>query len=404
MAKHWVEFANALALTFGPSQTVFGPGGKFLTRGRRSEPSNMPNRSWIFALVCAWFCGVCSGASTPAGSGRYNIEQWTTEEGLKENTVIAMTQTRDGYLWLGLFNGSLVRFDGLNFTPFDESNTPGLDNSPIVYLFEDSRSNLWVGTATSGVVLIKNGQVIPQSAIGRSREGRLMSACEDAAGGVWLYTADGQLFRERDGQMEQGKIPTLGGRSSCRAMVTEKSGLVWVGTDWQMFGINPNPGAGKNFLEQVLPVTNRLDFLLASKAGGYWRFAGGEIEKWTGEHFDQSYGHYPWNPALTRINCACEDHAGNLVVGTAGEGIWLIDATGKIEPSHISGAQGLSSDTILSVCVDQQDSLWVGTDGRGLNRVTRQVFAVVPETQGITCNRFAKTIRAACCSANSAAA
>ena len=45
-----------------------------------------------------------------------------------------MTQTRDGYLWLGTING-LVRFDGVRCTVFNEDNTPGLGSSPIVSLF-----------------------------------------------------------------------------------------------------------------------------------------------------------------------------------------------------------------------------------------------------------------------------
>src|SRR5260221_8635035 len=41
------------------------------------------------------------------------------------------------------------RFDGLRFSAFDESNTPELNASPIVKLFEDSHGNLWIGTDRS---------------------------------------------------------------------------------------------------------------------------------------------------------------------------------------------------------------------------------------------------------------
>jgi len=59
-----------------------------------------------------------------------------------------MIQTHDGYLWLGTLNG-LVRFDGVQFKVFDEHNTPGLTSGRIVYLFEDSKTNLWIGTETA---------------------------------------------------------------------------------------------------------------------------------------------------------------------------------------------------------------------------------------------------------------
>ena len=110
-----------------------------------------------------------------------------------------MTQTQDGDLWLGTLNG-LVRFDGIRFTIFDESNTPGLSSSRIVHLFEDSQKNLWIGKLeTAGAALVKNGKVISLD-IGRGRrEGRLMATCEDSLGAVWLYAADGELCRYLNG-------------------------------------------------------------------------------------------------------------------------------------------------------------------------------------------------------------
>src|SRR5947207_15994912 len=103
----------------------------------------------------------------------YSIDIWRPdEEKLTQSSVIASTQTRDGYLWLGTLNG-LVRFDGIRFSVFDESNTPGLNSSRIVSLFEDSRGYLWIGTETAGVALAKDGHVTSLD-IGRGgRERRL---------------------------------------------------------------------------------------------------------------------------------------------------------------------------------------------------------------------------------------
>ena len=56
---------------------------------------------------------------------QYIHDVWQTEQGLPQNAVEALCQTRDGYLWLGTQEG-LVRFDGVRFTVFDRRNTPGL--------------------------------------------------------------------------------------------------------------------------------------------------------------------------------------------------------------------------------------------------------------------------------------
>src|SRR5580698_9253935 len=109
----------------------------------------MPNKSWTFVIAGLLLCGFLPDNSAASGA-HYSVKTWTTDEGLPQNSVIAMTQTRDGYLWLGTLRG-LARFDGVRFTKFDEDNTPELKSSRIVRLFEDSKSNLWIGTDTAGV-------------------------------------------------------------------------------------------------------------------------------------------------------------------------------------------------------------------------------------------------------------
>ena len=42
---------------------------------------------------------------------QYRFDQWTADTGLPQNSVYAIKQTRDGYLWLATVDG-LARFDG----------------------------------------------------------------------------------------------------------------------------------------------------------------------------------------------------------------------------------------------------------------------------------------------------
>lgn len=69
---------------------------------------------------------MCSSAF--AQSPAYQVDHWTTDNGLPQNTVTNIIQTRDGYLWLATFDG-LARFDGVRFTVFNKSNTPGINSS-----------------------------------------------------------------------------------------------------------------------------------------------------------------------------------------------------------------------------------------------------------------------------------
>jgi ligand-binding sensor domain-containing protein/signal transduction histidine kinase len=349
----------------------------------------MPNNLWIRAAVRLLFCFLpFTARAAPAdfspGHPRFYIDVKDSRQGLPQNSVIAMIQTRDGYLWLGTYGGGLARFDGTSFQPFNEGNTPGLPGNTIVFLFEDSRSNLWAGTDTGGAVLIKDGRVTSLG-IGRgSREGRLVSACEDGTGAVWLYTADGQLWRYQDEKFK-AYLLERGRASFCRVAIAEQKGPVWVGMDWGQSAIDP--AAARNQAELPvatnLPVNlNRLDFLLASAQGGYWRLADGHVQKCRANQVVRDFGPYPWDPAQTRIASACEDREGNLVVGTFGDGVYWFDAEGKA--AHLSKDSGLSNNTILSLCADREGNLWAGTDGGGLNRVRRRVFDVLETSSGLS--------------------
>jgi len=183
-------------------------------------------------LTIAGLCLLAAASDLrAAATARYNVVPFGTTKGLPSGAVLAVTQTRDGYLWVGTLSG-LARFDGLQFVPFNENNTPGLNSSRIVSLFEDSKSNLWVGTETAGVVVVDTQGKVTAVGIGRgSREGRLVAACEDSSGGVWLYTANGQLRRYRNGKLDLDAGRVGPDRpSNCRALIADESGFIWVGT------------------------------------------------------------------------------------------------------------------------------------------------------------------------------
>ncbi|MGH2524969.1 MAG: ligand-binding sensor domain-containing protein, partial [Anaerolineales bacterium] len=194
----------------------------------------MANVRWILPLAGLLLWPVSLGAAAAGdatrNARRFSIEPWTDERGLPENSVIAMTQTRDGYLWLGTLSG-LARFDGSQFTVFDEVNTPGLGSSRIVSLFEDNEGTLWIGTDTAGIYQAREGKLSRFEGFGGiGSRGRLVSACQDSLGAVWLYTAGGELARHLNGNVDVWRVgPYL--PSNFRAVIAEPSGRVWVGWD-----------------------------------------------------------------------------------------------------------------------------------------------------------------------------
>jgi signal transduction histidine kinase/ligand-binding sensor domain-containing protein len=333
----------------------------------------MLKNCWIVAArwVLLLFCG---SNLIAAQDSRYPIDGWDTEKGLPEMAVFSVTQTHDGYLWVGTGDG-LARFDGVRFRRYEENNMPGLSGSKVVKLFEDRGRHLWVATETSGVMLIDpDGKVLSLPLGDANRTGPLVSICEDRAGSVWFRMAKGQVYWYAQGKAHQIV-------DNCRALVADDSGLIWIASqDGRLIGMGPvgNALAAPVFTVSYEFPAGSVDLLVASKRGGYWCLANGRIQKWKLDHLEKDFGPYPWNLGAVAWT-ACEDSDGNLIVGTFGDGVYWQKPDGQLRR-----VDGLPHSFILSVFVDHEGSLWVGSNGGGLNRVKRQSFDVLEGTAGST--------------------
>jgi len=92
-----------------------------------------------------------------AARARYRFDHWTTDNGLPQNSVYGIVQTQDDYLWLATVDG-LARFDGVRFTVFNKSNSPGIVNNRFISLFKTAGGDLWAGTEESGAVRFHGGR------------------------------------------------------------------------------------------------------------------------------------------------------------------------------------------------------------------------------------------------------
>ena len=99
----------------------------------------------IFSLLLG-SCVTAVALDSPRELSQFGHEVWLTENGLPQNTVHAIAQTSDGYIWIGTEEG-LARFDGVKFTVFDKQNTPEIKSNYIRSLLADRQGALWIGTA-----------------------------------------------------------------------------------------------------------------------------------------------------------------------------------------------------------------------------------------------------------------
>jgi signal transduction histidine kinase/ligand-binding sensor domain-containing protein len=133
-------------------------------------------------------------------SAQYRFDQWTTDNGLPQNSVYDITQTADGYLWLATVDG-LARFDGVRFQVFNRSNSPGIANNRFISLFEDAHGDLWAGTEESGVTRMHAGGFETFSEAAGLSLGLVYRIVGDAGGNPIFGRAEPETFRFADGKV-----------------------------------------------------------------------------------------------------------------------------------------------------------------------------------------------------------
>ncbi len=84
------------------------------------------------------------------------IDQWTTDNGLPQNSVTGIARTPDGYIWFTT-NEGLVRFDGVRFKVFNRSNTPEIPNNRMSGAFADKSGTIWMSTEEGEILSYEKG-------------------------------------------------------------------------------------------------------------------------------------------------------------------------------------------------------------------------------------------------------
>src|ERR1051326_852418 len=167
----------------------------------------IPNRDLslvrtLASLLAAWMV-YGPGRSARAAEGpetQYRFNTWKTEQGLPQNSVKSIRQTRDGYLWFGTRFG-ISRFDGVTFQIYDRFNTPVLseDDNCLAIAEELPKGTLWFATP-SGIVGYHDG-TFERFKLGNGRDDdRIFSMCLCRDGGTWIATAKG-LYHFNDGTL-----------------------------------------------------------------------------------------------------------------------------------------------------------------------------------------------------------
>src|SRR5271157_4040955 len=342
----------------------------------------MEGKRSVGVLACLIGALVLSAAKTegsldPAKAiTQYTHDVWQTEQGLPQNTVPAIVQTRDGYIWFGTELG-LVRFDGVRFTVFDEANTPVIKSNIVVALVEDHQGRLWIGTQGGGLACLQDGKFTTYTTANGLSNDSVLSLYEDRQDSLWIGTDGGGLDRFKDGRFTVYTTKTGLVNDAVFSITEDRQGSLWIGTHGGLNRLKDGvftTYATKDGLKNGYVKSVREDrqgrLWIATNGGGLSQLNGNRLTTYTTK--DGLSSNEVWT--------LYEDSQGTLWIGTSG-GLDRLKG-GRFEA--YTSKDGLSNDAVWSIFQDREGSLWVGTAGGGLNRLQEGKFTTFSSQEGLS--------------------
>ena len=383
------------------------------------RPFPAPVSALCLLLAALTFWSLPAGHAQAATRDFY-FTTLAREQGLRQNTVTAIVQDRQGFVWVGT-QGGLHRYDGQRYTSFrhDPRDVATLPDSFVASMAVGQGDVLWVGTnsqyvarldlATGHVRRFDPGDetapaqrqvmaLLPQGdrvwvatpaglrvldpRDGRSRTVLRLAAVPQrsrqalvpaAGGGVWFGTPGGLYRVQADGRSQR-----IGPAEPVRSLQAGADGDLWVG---RLDGIH-RLGNGADRLERVWPAdgagagVHDIQALARAPDGWIWAASYGEglvrLDPATRaarliSSNDESESQLPEDAISTLF----VDTGGILWVGGTFRGVAVADTRGT-RFNYVLGAgateAGIAADSVRAIVQDDDGSLWVGTDTAHLLR------------------------------------
>jgi signal transduction histidine kinase/ligand-binding sensor domain-containing protein len=314
---------------------------------------------------------------TPSGLARFegsNFSHFTTTNGLPNDFVSNVHVARSGTVWITT-RGGICQFknDKPELVQF-QTDSPGR-NPESLGVYEDRRGKLWAFGDTYLVNLTDNKH-LNHFGSGDAASTRIWSLCEGRNGELWIGTSGKGLYCFAEDKFLPATLHNGEIDSDVRAICEDRQGNLWLGTHGD--GLVRLQPRNINVLDVNDGLPNRSPVCIAitpdSRAVVGFNSAG--LYAGTAGNFAQ----FPARPSLqNQVSSLCITPDSNVWVGTPGAGLYCV---AQQRMMHLTTADGLSDNAIVSLGAEANGSVWVGTASH-LHRVFNGVIDSFGETEGL---------------------
>ena len=304
---------------------------------------------------------------------RYVHTAWGEKDGAPQY-IWAITQTPDGFLWVGA-RGGLYRFDGFNFEHYQPLSGPALPSGPVTALLALPSGDLWVGFAHGKVSLLRHGQAVNYAGPEKVLDVEVYCLVQDAVGTIWAGARGGLAKFEGNRWTAVGKDWNLLPGPISSAFV-DRQGTLWV-TNQNTIAFLPK--GAKTFRRTSIQV-GQVAQITEAHNGKLWM---AETSR-SARPLPLGTRTLPSDETEVRVGAMgiLFGKDGDLWITTYGDGLrhildpqQLRGKPGRFEPSieSFTTKDGLTDNASISIFQDREGNIWVGTLS-GLDRFRKSSF------------------------------
>jgi signal transduction histidine kinase/ligand-binding sensor domain-containing protein len=334
-------------------------------------------RSWLskwlvagLSLTCV--AGVLHAKEPKKAMSQYVRERWGIDRGFPNGPVYAIAQTTDGYLWIGTEKG-LVRFDGLNFQLFRQSNNTTGPLGPVLGLTTDAEGNLWVRQPGGSLLRYREGKFEDAATAFEQPETAVTAMCQGKDGKAILAGLNNGILKSAAGGfLKLASMPAMP-NFLVISMAEMTDGRILLGTrDRGLYELT-----GGQFSAGPAELRDRkINCLLFSDKQDSWIGTDNGLVRWNGKEVVNTS--VPVDLAHAQILAIGKDRESNTWVGTA-EGLFRIDSSGVSSFGEEHRRPGAG---VTAIFGDREGNVWTGS-AQGLEKFRDTVFTTYSLPEGL---------------------
>jgi len=258
------------------------------------------------------------------------FENIFTNNGLPDNRIRSIYQSKRGYLWIGTMNG-LAKYDGYSFINYSKQNDgKGIAGNWVYDITEDAFENIWIGS-TSGVskLDISRDTIINYTSSKYLTNKEVRSLYIDNNQRIWIGTKKGLsiIFNSKTEDVLKFKDQPF--NNAINSIIQDKRGFVWVSCETGLARFNP-----KDLSYVYLPLLVK----------------------------SNPYGDKIWDLYYLK---------NKIWIGTGGDGVYQVTVTDSLKNSVIEKFKHnkLNNIEVFDIKEGPEGKIWLAT-GKGLGRVS----------------------------------